>query len=44
MSAFGLLGFDYGRAFDDVKPPYGTPTSTKQDFNHFHFIIGQQIR
>jgi outer membrane protein insertion porin family len=44
MSAFGLLGFDYGRAFDTVQPPAGTPIGTKQDFNHFHFIIGQQIR
>lgn len=42
MSAFGLLGFDYGRAFDTVVPT-GTVT-TAQDFNHFHFIIGQQIR
>jgi outer membrane protein insertion porin family len=42
MSAFGLLGFDYGRAFDTVIPPPGTTTA--QDFNHFHFIIGQQIR
>lgn len=42
MSAFGLLGFDYGRAFDTVTPPLNT--TTKQDFNHFHFIIGQQIR
>ena len=42
MSAFGLLGFDYGRAFDTVVPPPGTTTA--QDFNHFHFIIGQQIR
>ncbi|MGI4875327.1 MAG: outer membrane protein assembly factor BamA [Janthinobacterium lividum] len=42
MSAFGLLGFDYGRAFDTVVPPAGT--NTAQDFNHFHFIIGQQIR
>ena len=42
MSAFGLLGFDYGRAFDSVIPPPGTTTA--QDFNHFHFIIGQQIR
>jgi outer membrane protein insertion porin family len=42
MSAFGLLGFDYGRAFDTVVPVPGT--STAQDFNHFHFIIGQQIR
>ncbi len=42
MSAFGLLGFDYGRAFDTVTPPTGT--TSQQDFNHFHFIIGQQIR
>jgi len=42
MSAFGLLGFDYGRAFDTVVPPAGTTSA--QDFNHFHFIIGQQIR
>ncbi|RZK32339.1 MAG: outer membrane protein assembly factor BamA, partial [Hymenobacter sp.] len=42
MSAFGLLGFDYGRAFDSVIPAPGT--TSKQDFNHFHFIIGQQIR
>ncbi len=42
MSAFGLLGFDYGRAFDRVTPIPGT--NTAQDFNHFHFIIGQQIR
>ena len=42
MSAFGLLGFDYGRAFDTVIPPAGTTSA--QDFNHFHFIIGQQIR
>ena len=44
MSAFGLLGFDYGRAFDSVVPQLGTSPATKQDFNHFHFIIGQQIR
>lgn len=44
MSAFGLLGFDYGRAFDTVVPAPGTNPGTKQDFNHFHFIIGQQIR
>ncbi len=42
MSAFGLLGFDYGRAFDPVVPAPGTTTA--QDFNKFHFIIGQQIR
>ena len=44
MSAFGLLGFDFGRGFDSVVPPAGTPPGTKQDFNKFHFIIGQQIR
>ena len=43
MSAFGLLGFDYGRAFDAV-PLLQSGVGTKQDFNHFHFIIGQQIR
>jgi outer membrane protein insertion porin family len=42
MSAFGLLGFDFGHGFDSVVPPAGT--SAKQDPNHFHFIIGQQIR
>ena len=42
MSAFGLLGFDYGRAFDTVVP--ASNVTTAQDFNHFHFIIGQQIR
>ena len=30
--------------FDSVVPPIGTPAGTKQDPNHFHFIIGQQIR
>jgi outer membrane protein insertion porin family len=44
MSAFGLLGFDYGHGFDSVVPPIGTAIGTKQDPNHFHFIIGQQIR
>ena len=44
MSAFGLLGFDYGHGFDPVVPLPGTSPATKQDFNHFHFIIGQQIR
>jgi outer membrane protein insertion porin family len=44
MSAFGLLGFDYGHGFDSVIPPVGTNSATKQDPNHFHFIIGQQIR
>lgn len=42
MSAFGLLGFDFGHAFDTVAPPPGS--QGKQDFNKFHFIIGQQIR
>lgn len=42
MSAFGLLGFDFGHGFDTVVPI--NPTQSKQDFNHFHFIIGQQIR
>ncbi|GAC1594373.1 MAG: outer membrane protein assembly factor BamA [Hymenobacter sp.] len=44
MSAFGLLGFDFGHGFDSVVPPVGTAVGTKQDPNHFHFIIGQQIR
>ncbi|WP_226163518.1 outer membrane protein assembly factor BamA [Hymenobacter terricola] len=44
MSAFGLLGFDFGHGFDSVIPPVGTGAGTKQDPNHFHFIIGQQIR
>ncbi|UOG75448.1 outer membrane protein assembly factor BamA [Hymenobacter tibetensis] len=42
MSAFGLLGFDYGRAFDAV--PRTSTNQTAQDRNQFHFIIGQQIR
>ncbi|SHK01824.1 Beta-barrel assembly machine subunit BamA [Hymenobacter psychrotolerans DSM 18569] len=42
MSAFGLLGFDYGRAFDTV--PRTSSTQATQDRNQFHFIIGQQIR
>ncbi|WP_262920530.1 outer membrane protein assembly factor [Hymenobacter sp. 5516J-16] len=41
MSAFGLLGFDYGWGFDKV--PIYTP-GQKQDKGIFHFIIGQQIR
>ena len=44
MSAFGLLGFDFGHGFDSVVPLAGTDANTKQDPNHFHFIIGQQIR
>ncbi|AYA38271.1 outer membrane protein assembly factor BamA [Hymenobacter oligotrophus] len=42
MSAFGLLGFDYGYGFDTVTPY--APTNGKQDRGKFHFIIGQQIR
>lgn len=42
MAAFGLLGFDFGHGFDSVVPQAGT--NTRQDPNHFHFIIGQQIR
>ena len=42
MSAFGLLGFDFGHGFDSVIPV--NPGNSKQDFNKFHFIIGQQIR
>ncbi|MBC6608541.1 outer membrane protein assembly factor BamA [Hymenobacter sp. BT188] len=37
MSAFGLLGFDYGLPLDTV------PGQTKKE-GIFHFIIGQQIR
>ena len=44
MSAFGLLGFDFGHGFDTVVPLPGTPANSVQDRNHFHFIIGQQIR
>ncbi|MDF7814589.1 outer membrane protein assembly factor BamA [Hymenobacter sp. YC55] len=43
MSAFGLLGFDFGRAFD-VIPRNAGNANTPQDRNQFHFIIGQQIR
>ncbi len=42
MSAFGLLGFDYGRAFDAI--PRTSSSQATQDRNQFHFIIGQQIR
>jgi outer membrane protein insertion porin family len=42
MSAFGLLGFDFGHGFDSVVPM--SAAGAKQDPNHFHFIIGQQIR
>jgi outer membrane protein insertion porin family len=44
MSAFGLLGFDYGYGFDPVVPQPGTAAGSKQEFGKFHFIIGQQIR
>ncbi|WP_303312410.1 outer membrane protein assembly factor BamA [Hymenobacter sp. BT730] len=43
MSAFGLLGFDYGYGLDTV-PRYPGVTQGTQDKGHFHFIIGQQIR
>ncbi|HEX8428979.1 outer membrane protein assembly factor BamA [Hymenobacter sp.] len=43
MSAFGLLGFDFGRAFDTV-PRNAANASSPQDRSQFHFIIGQQIR
>lgn len=42
MSAFGLLGFDYGYGFDNVPIPLNS--SARQDKSKFHFIIGQQIR
>lgn len=42
MSAFGLLGFDYGRAFDNI--PRTSSNQAAQDRSQFHFIIGQQIR
>ena len=41
MSAFGLLGFDYGWGFDQI--PIVSPTQ-KQEKGMFHFIIGQQLR
>ncbi|UYZ61844.1 outer membrane protein assembly factor BamA [Hymenobacter weizhouensis] len=41
MSAFGLLGFDYGWGFDQVPI---IRAGQKQDKGIFHFIIGQQIR
>jgi outer membrane protein insertion porin family len=41
MSAFGLLGFDYGWGFDKI-PMYSN--DQKQTTGRFHFIIGQQIR
>ena len=42
MSACGLLGFDFGHGFDSVVPL--NAGGARQDPNHFHFIIGQQIR
>jgi outer membrane protein insertion porin family len=42
MSAFGLLGFDYGYGFDKVD--VYAPGQAAQQKGHFHFIIGQQIR
>ncbi|MCC2546118.1 outer membrane protein assembly factor BamA [Hymenobacter sp. BT175] len=45
MSAFGLLGFDYGYGFDNVdRYNLTNQTQGKQDKAQFHFIIGQQIR
>lgn len=41
MSAFGLLGFDYGWGFDQVPRVAG---GAVQKNGIFHFIIGQQIR
>ncbi|RFP66133.1 outer membrane protein assembly factor BamA [Hymenobacter lapidiphilus] len=41
MSAFGLLGFDYGWGFDQVPRVAG---GSAQKSGIFHFIIGQQIR
>jgi len=43
MSAFGLLGFDYGIPFDNV-PRNTNNVSQAQKQGIFHFIIGQQIR
>ncbi|SHI31297.1 Beta-barrel assembly machine subunit BamA [Hymenobacter daecheongensis DSM 21074] len=42
MSAFGLLGFDYGYGFDKVD--VYSPGQAAQQKGIFHFIIGQQIR
>ncbi|MBC6991399.1 outer membrane protein assembly factor BamA [Hymenobacter sp. BT491] len=48
MSAFGLLGFDYGYGFDTVPAVPGNATVGANPAvapkGHFHFIIGQQIR
>jgi len=43
MSAFGLLGFDYGYGFDTVPGTLANPSPTGPK-GRFHFIIGQQIR
>ncbi len=40
MSAFGLLGFDYGWRLDTLPGPRGQNASRGM----FHFIIGQQLR
>jgi outer membrane protein insertion porin family len=42
MSAFGLLGFDYGIPFDNIPRTSAGQAAQKQGI--FHFIIGQQIR
>ncbi|MBO3272745.1 MULTISPECIES: outer membrane protein assembly factor BamA [Hymenobacter] len=42
MSAFGLLGFDYGYGFDTVPATVTNPGTGPK--GRFHFIIGQQIR
>ena len=41
MSAFGLLGFDYGWRLDDLPAGVGNNSDKR---GMFHFIIGQQIR
>jgi len=43
MSAFGLLGFDYGIPFDQI-PRTANNVGTPAKNGIFHFIIGQQIR
>ncbi|OUJ73704.1 outer membrane protein assembly factor BamA [Hymenobacter crusticola] len=43
MSAFGLLGFDYGIPFDEI-PRNANNAGTPAKNGIFHFIIGQQIR
>ncbi|WP_460622438.1 outer membrane protein assembly factor BamA [Hymenobacter tenuis] len=42
MSAFGLLGFDYGWGFDKIPP--SAAGGQNQQKGIFHFIIGQQLR